>query len=351
MANNQEQNENQKAKEASVPKQLDCSLQFDPLEKPIKPVLHELKLEKEVPTAEYTVGQDFTLTCKGESINIVPVNFKIQMPKKSPQNIKDFLIVKPKLMRNAATEIEIQATSLVAGNFNLNFEVHGDLSGTIWQVQGVPLNVHSVRAYMPKEGFVDPNKKEQLPTELAENPGLGAALQQTQAKPFPSMSQFKLDYPWYLWAGIAFIVLAFVLMGVSFFSIRKKKKDFIQRWEELKSPIGSHKDFHKTIRSFERKWYSNEMPTDEFLSELYQQIRLFFFREYKLSDEKQGHKHLIQFFSKNKKTSRSRLNRLAILLDGIEQARKQSDLKQEDVKDYTKRARELIDHLYLKGAL
>lgn len=341
----------QKLEKAKVPKQLDCSLQFEPQTKPIVPVVHPIKPEKEIPLGEYTVGQTFTLTCKGESLNIVPANFKILWPEKTPQNIKDFLIVKPRLMRNSATEIEIEASSLVAGNFNLNFQILGDLSGEVLQVQSVPLNVHSVRAYLPKEGFVDPNKKEQAPTQLAEDAGLGAALQQTQAKPFPSMNQWKLEYPWYLWAGIAFAVLAVVLCGISFYSYRKKKRDFLRRWEDLKSPIGSHKDFHKSIRSFERKWYSSELQTQEFLSELYHQIRLFFFREYQLNDEKVGHKHLIQFFAKNKKTSKSRLNRLAILLDGIDEARKQSDLKQEDVKDYTKRARELIDHLYLKGAL
>lgn len=341
----------QKTDLAKIPqKDLNCKIQFKAFEGGIAPAVHSFEMDKPISSASLSVGQEFSIHCEGEDLKLIPSKFEIQWPKKVDSTVKNFSLVDTELISSNSSSIEIKAKSYLGQKQKLNFYIVGDESGSDLAVKNLELNLISVKAQLPKGGYFDPNDTQLA--EEAEEQGLGNVLQSAKPQAFPSVGKVKMAYPIYFWVAIGFVLLGMILSAFTAWKIQKKKRDLKKRWEESKSPIGSHKDFHKSLRVKERSWYSDEMNSKQFLSELYIEIRLFFFREYVLSDMKSGHKHIIEYFSKNKRTASSRLNRLGILLDGINNySKKEGEVKTEDVKDYLKRSRELVDHLYLKGGL
>lgn len=336
------------AEKAPETKKIDCKLEFEALKSPIVPRVHTFPLKNEISGSLLTVGHPFKLICTGEGIRVPSAEFRLRFDEALAKPLQKYAFVEPKLVESSPDQIVIETKSYLAGKRQLKFFIEGDASGQVLEAASFELNVISVRSFLPKGGYFDENAPQPIPEE---GQGLTGATQQGKPQPFPMLGNIEMPYPIYLWIALAVVILLFSLTAFAVYRTKKRKKELMSRWEECKSPVGSHKDFHKTLRSKERVWYQKDVDNQQMILKIYEELRLFFFREYQLDNQKKDHKHILEFFAKNKKSSSSRLNRLRILLDDLSDASADQVEKEEDVKDYLKRSRELVDHLYLKGGV
>ncbi|MEC9281780.1 MAG: hypothetical protein VX642_03645 [Bdellovibrionota bacterium] len=294
---------------------------------------------------QLSVGDEFILSCQGDSFDLIPDQLKVIWSKETPQNIKDYSLKILEVEKNTASEISFRAKSFIAGKQKLNFKL--DTATTIYEVRALELNVASLLEFYPK-GYNDPKEAELV--DKAEE-GLQKFMQTQEPKPFPAIGGVELTYPNFLWYFLGFVLLLAAIAVFFSYQKQKKKKQEQKRWEESRSPIGSHKDFHKSLRGQERAWYTGDLEAQLLMDDLYKSLRLFFFREYKLNDQIKNHKHILEFFKKSKSTKESLIKRLQILLDELSNTAEMKQIGKEAVQDYLKRSRELVDHLYIRGGL
>ncbi|MAF92382.1 MAG: hypothetical protein VX583_01105 [Bdellovibrionota bacterium] len=344
--------EKTKTEEAAVEKQLQkqlpeiqCKTQSSNEDRLLSFAYRNPQEPAELKVNQLTVGDEFILSCQGDSFDLIPDKFKIIWSKEVPDNVKSYSLKILEVEKNTASEIAFRAKSFVAGKQKLNFQI--DTGTEVYQVRALEINVASLLEFYPK-GYNDPKEAELV--EKAEE-GLQKFMQNQQPKAFPAIGGVEVSYPNYLWYFLAFALVLAALAGVFSYRKQKKKKQEEKRWQESRSPIGSHKDFHKSIRQQERAWYTGELEAQLLMDDLYKSLRMFFFREYKLNNQVKSHKHILDFFKKSKTTKESRLRRLQILLDELSNSSEMNGLEKDDVRDYLKRSRELVDHLYIRGGL
>ena len=326
---------------------IDCQVEaITPAERKLRFVYHRDQEPAELTVNGLTVGDVFHLRCTGAAFDLDPAQVKILWPQEEKEVVKKAALQIVGVESNTASEVVLQAQSFFSGSQKWSFVL--DAGSKQYSVKDLAIQQTRLLDSFPK-AYQD--QKQAALVDQADS-GLQGMMQSQQPQPYPPLIRAEMPYSLWFWLGLAAFFVA-MLAAFLALNIRKNRKRREQlRWQQSKSPIGSHKDFHQTVRRLERAWYSKEYSSSEALQVLYADLRLFFFREYRIDNQEESLKPLLNFFKRSRTVKASRLRRFEVFLEELaKQAQTEQEPSAEQVKDYLRRAREWVDQFYIRGGL
>lgn len=199
----------------------------------------------------YTVGEVFTLGCKGAPLSLKPP-LSIKLPE-----AQQYTLVLLKPIAVTETEVSYQATGYRAGQFRAPFLDIVDADGNGFITQSMEWKVGSV---------LDP-----------QNP---------QQKGFGPMKPMPMAWPTWLPFAVVVVFMVLVAWILVFFRRRVQRKNLERNIRKYQSPMGSYHQYSKDIRLLKRgvlfspraQW--TEPQIQAYLQKQEEHFRMFILREY-----------------------------------------------------------------------